>query len=430
LTIEEDVLSDWARLFDEPGTPAAEARLLRPITEADLRALSVLADQPTRLVDHNYHWTRGHEEDRARARGVIRWETTTPTAWDEVILQGPHFTIATPFAKQPNEHCRHNQDYSEWDLEALPESVIPRTNYQLGYSKAEYTAELDQWDGKPYTEYWRLAWRRMTQPGLERSVHTALIPPGPAHVFTVHSLAIDGSPLATTLVSAITSSLVIDYLVKVSGRADITIDLANRIPVPKSPIYESALVLRALRLNCLTSEFAPLWEALFDHTWLKDRWTDPTLTRVDLGSVAAGWSMATPLRRDLERRLALIELDALTATMFGLSAEQLCAIYRTQFAVLRKYEYGMVFDAEGRKICEHHQSAGYRQSELHDRAKRGELPKEWQSIWHMYEGYETDPSSVDWRGYYMPPFYRPDREKEMTRACEEFQRRLEAGEYG
>ena len=130
LTITEDVLADWARLFDEPGTPAAEARLLRPVTTADLEALSVLADQPVRLADHDYHWTAGWHEKGAKTDGTIRWETAVPDSWDEVILQGPHFTVATPFAKQPNENCKNNRDYSDWDLEALPERVIPRTNYQ------------------------------------------------------------------------------------------------------------------------------------------------------------------------------------------------------------------------------------------------------------------------------------------------------------
>ncbi len=45
--------------------------------------------------------------------------------WDEVILQGPHFTVATPFAKQPNPNCRSKNDWSSWNLESLPESVIP-----------------------------------------------------------------------------------------------------------------------------------------------------------------------------------------------------------------------------------------------------------------------------------------------------------------
>ena len=104
-------------------------------------------------------------------------------------------------------------------------------------------------------------------------------------------------------------------------------------------------------------------------------------------------------------------------------------MYRTQFAVLRKYEHKMVFDAEGRKLCAYHQSAGYRQSQLQEQAKAGDLPSEWKSIWKLYEQYEEDPDSVDWMGFYTPPFTRPDREAEMTQAYNEFQRRLEAGEY-
>ena len=115
--------------------------------------------------------------------------------------------------------------------------------------------------------------------------------------------------------------------------------------------------------------------------------------------------------------------------MLGLSAEQLCAMYRTQFAVLRKYEYKMVFDAEGRKIRGYHQSAGFRQSQLQDQAKNGELPKEWKNLWKLYERYEEDPDSVDWLGHYTAPFTRAVRESEMTTAYNEFQRRLEAGEY-
>jgi hypothetical protein len=111
------------------------------------------------------------------------------------------------------------------------------------------------------------------------------------------------------------------------------------------------LLLRVLRLNCLTADYAPLWEELYDPTWQDDRWTDPDLTRSALGDVGPKWTMDTPLRRDQDRWQALVEIDALAALMLGLTAEQLCAMYRTQFAVLRKYEYKMVFDAEGRKIC-------------------------------------------------------------------------------
>jgi hypothetical protein len=97
---------------------------------------------------------------------------------------------------------------------------------------------------------------------------------------------------------------------------------------------------------------------------------------------------------------------------------------------LRKYEYAMAFDAEGRKICQHHQSVGYRQYQLQADAKRGELPPDWRNIWALLVQWEHDPGSVDWRGHFTPPFYRPNREEEMTAAYHEFQRRLDEREYG
>jgi hypothetical protein len=138
VTVDLDVLSSWAKLFDEPGTPSEQARLLRPLTRHDLGALDRLAQQPVRLADHEYQWTAGWHEKGAKEEGAIVWRTEVPSAWDEVILQGPHFTVGNPFAKQPNENCRHNQDWSSWDLESLPESVIPRTNYQRACDKPTY----------------------------------------------------------------------------------------------------------------------------------------------------------------------------------------------------------------------------------------------------------------------------------------------------
>ena len=176
-------------------------------------------------------------------------------------------------------------------------------------------------------------------------------------------------------------------------------------------------------------DYAPLWRELFAPGWVKESWTDPGFTHPPLGAVGPEWSMETPLRRDAGRRRALVELDALVALILGLSSEQLCAMYRSQFGVRRKYEHKMVFDAKGRKIGGYHQSAGYRQLELQARGRAGELSDEWKNLWKLYERYEEDPDSVDWLGFYTPPFTQADREAEMTLACNEFQRRLNSGEY-
>ena len=141
-----------------------------------------------------------------------------PASWDEVILQGPHFTVATPFAKQPNEHCKNNKDYTQWNLEDLPERVIPRTNYQRVCDRVTYDSRIDQWWGKPSTFYWRHVHREMTQPGLERSLQGAVVQPGPSLASQI-SMRLSTGDRATVALSGLLASLPYDYLVKVSGSA-------------------------------------------------------------------------------------------------------------------------------------------------------------------------------------------------------------------
>lgn len=84
---------------------------------------------------------------------------------------------------------------------------------------------------------------------------------------------------------------------------------------------------------------------------MRDCWTRD-LPAADLGDVGPEWTMRTPLRGNAERRHALVELDALAAVMLGITAEELCAIYRAQFGVLRKYERVTHHDANGRQVPE------------------------------------------------------------------------------
>ena len=113
--------------------------------------------------------------------------------------------------------------------------------------------------------------------------------------------------------------------------------------------------------------------------------------------------------------MALVEIDALVALMLGLSADQLCAMYRSQFAVLRKYEWEMFFHPDGHKIGASTHNVGVRQTE-----QESELVKAWKKA-------KLDPEADD-----VPvpeSWIKPDREAEMTRAYQEFQRRFDAGEY-
>ncbi|ACY19688.1 type II restriction enzyme, methylase subunit [Gordonia bronchialis DSM 43247] len=437
-TISERILADWAMLFDPVGTPAVQARLLRPVTREHVEVLSTVARYPFRTASLGYKWTRCFDEDKGKKDGYIEWRTEFPGSWDEVVLQGPHFTVATPFAKEPNENCRSKGDYTTWDLESLPESVIPRTNYQRACDRDTYDAGIPKWGDRPATDYWRVAWRNMTQPGLERSLHAALVPPGAAHVNTVNSLTVctcastckqlsspDGlSDLRMTgLVAGLWASLPFDYLVKVSGRPHVQTEVVDRFPAPVDHPAAAQLLFRTLRLNCLTRDYQPLWDALYEQGFATDMWTAPFAGQLKpLGVSVPEWSMTTPLRTDFERRAALVEIDALSALMLGLTAEHLALMFRTQFPVLRKYEYEMYFDANGRKIAKDHHAQG-----VHQQKEDFKLLQEWMiggdhgDLLDRYTPFEPDAEHAE------PWFYKPDREAEMRAAYAEFEQRLADG---
>jgi hypothetical protein len=257
-------------------------------------------------------------------------------------------------------------------------------------------------------------------------VFGAILPTGPLHLNAVHSL---GFPdLFDTVVAAgLFMSIPVEYFVRVSGKVDIQGELLSQIPFPRADDLRHPIALRALLLNCLTADYNELWRVLHQERWERDR-------AVGLGQWPGDvsrptWHGVLPLRRDADRWYAEVELDALAALAFGLTAEDLCAMYLAQFPLLRRNESQMVFDSDGRSICRSGFAAHEHQLALQERAKTGDLPRSWTNLWSLFDEYEKDPDFVDWLGYYTPPFYRPDREAEMTRAYSEFQRRLDAGEY-
>ena len=118
---------------------------------------------------------------------------------------------------------------------------------------------------------------------------------------------------------------------------------------------------------------------------------------------------ATPLRIAEDRRQALVEIDALVALMLGVTADQLCTIYRTQFAVLYGYDHNSyVYDANGRLV-----------------------PYEVLSVWRkkgdQITGAERTATNQTGHTYiYELPFRLLDREADMRTAYAEFERRLAA----
>ncbi|UNQ36638.1 DNA methyltransferase [Prescottella equi] len=352
ISVTEEVLRTWAVLIDEPGTPPTEARMLYPVNRASVEVLNRIAAAP-RLGEIELEWTAGWHETADRQRGFFEARSAIPARWEDVILMGPHLTVATPLVKQPNPTMRSKGDYSEVDFDSIGEDFIPRTNYQVARPYSEYIAAYPHWNDSTSTGHFRLAWRAMAASMNVHTLHSALIPPGPAHVLGLFSLT-SPDTMDVARSAAFTSSLVADFLMKVTGVANIKIGVLGKTPLIRNHPLENQLIFRTLRMNCVVRPYAPLWQELYDPSWQQDSWVPDAgidyADRAPLGAVHQEWTWATPLRRAADRRQALIEIDAIVAVMLGITAEELLSIYRTQFPVLQKYEREALYDATGRQL--------------------------------------------------------------------------------
>ncbi|KQX85170.1 class I SAM-dependent DNA methyltransferase [Streptomyces clavifer] len=411
--VNSALLASWQALTGAVGG-ATQTPLLYPVLVGEQGAIEALAAHKNSLTDYHPMITRGYDETGAKKAGLIRWGNRAVTNLSDAILQGPHFATALPFSKEPRIPCRSNRD---WDLlvpAELPEEYAPVTNYVRATDKVTFEAAQDRWLGKPYTAYFRLAWRIMIPFDSSRCLHGALLPPGPSHIHGVHSTALANN-LLTTLNAGFWASLPLDYLLRITGRKHLQITEARKMPAPdpKHPL-SPALLLRTLRLNALTTHYAPLWQELFDPRWAGyEDWANPHWPR--LKPLASGlkrvWESVTPLRTEHERRAALVELDALVAVSLGITADQLVAIFNSRYPQLHDYESAMYFDATGRKIAGDFNTYGH-----------GQTKQDYLTLLDHLASPTTTPPPTG----YAAPFYKADRETEMRAAHAHFQARLDA----
>jgi hypothetical protein len=411
VTVNEKTLALWHKIRGDSESPVEQAALLYPITIHEERAIAALSSFRSRLGSKNPRISRGYDEANGKKDGLIRYEPGRVRSLTEVVLQGTHFGIATPIAKEPNDPFRNGKDWVARDLTTLPDEVVPRTTYVLAGTESKNPAAQDIWNGRRYTDYYRLAWRRMIDPkSTERSLFSALVPPGPAHVNAVHTMALADNR-QTALQAGFWAALPLDYLLRATGRADLQQGQAPAMPAADEDHPLAAnLLLRTLRLNCLTKNYADLWDELFNSCWPDERWVADWPGLRPIGDVRPSWERSTPLRTERERRAALVEIDALVSVWLKIGIEELIAVLRARYPILTDREDRMWFDATGRKIASDPYAFGYGQTKEH-----------YEQLTAYLEGPERSPVPDG----YTAPFYKADRENEYRQAHAVFSKRLQ-----
>ncbi|MER5842042.1 hypothetical protein ABT099_17385 [Streptomyces prasinus] len=482
--VTTSTLARWQKLSGEQDVPVERARLLTPVSTAEDPAIDALAGYPLRLGALAPQITRGLDESGAKKsiygptedtplidynKDLADREDFQADSWVDVILKGPQIGVGNPFFKQPSQGGGEVRGLNHLEL---PSDAVPESEYRRVADEVTYRAEQDRWldhaeleqlrssdeeiraakgrlaekmgvlprevpyelvdkmfvdrAAKPYTEFYRLAWRNQIAPDTERALYVSLIPPKPGHVGGLRS-AIAANNAATALVSGMWSSLPLDYFLRTTNVSHLHETRSKSLPAPQNdhPLAP-ALLLRTLRLNCLSTAYASLWKELHDSNWVDhESWACSwPLMSTKLNDTTPTWQRDTPLRTEYARRAALVEIDALVAVWLGIDADTLITMYRARFPIMQDFDRVTWFDAAERKIAGDRYTYGHGQDRDH---------------WKQFEKYMADPAfkahqedpannpapQTPVPDGYTAPFYKADRETEMREAHAYFKKRLD-----
>lgn len=368
IQIDRDAIKVIHALSEEESVPVEEARLIQPYSartldvfrkisrfpkldtaipriERDVKTANGVQKITTPLWQMSAHWNEtGSQND-----GTIQRETCFRSA-DQMILQGPLFHVGNPLYKTPRSVNRTKADYDVIDHTIAPKDYLPRTNYGPAVDLAEYHNRITRcrWDPtKSHADFYRIAFRAMINLNSERSLINALIPRGTAHVNSVESIAFhrDEDLLVGT---ALFASIPMDFYLKAAAKQNFHDKDAQALPWVDPG---STAKHRALRLACLTSAYADIWDR-HAHTFKVVPWSscDVRLTLEGPVDGPSIWDRTAGLRTEFARRMALVEIDVLVAQALGLTMDQLLEIYRIYFPILQQYEDGTWFDQNGRIV--------------------------------------------------------------------------------
>ena len=458
LNISKKELLLFSNLYDD-SCKYSEAKLPKLHATPLLSVLEKLANQPEKLSQHadQYISSEMWHETNQQKDGTLLKQTVFPLTSYQWVLSGPHIYVGTPINNTPRKKCNNSQAYDTLDLSEIPENYFPRTNFVPSSTDDKYLSMIPKvpWSKPPkeVTQFFRLAYRGMLSHSGERTLISAIIPPGSSHIHGLQSTTYKSSTLLMKQ-ALMSFSLVGDFFIKTTGRSNL---MASWASFPLLNLNNEGK-LRVLALSCLTNSYTDLWEDNWSQTFVNQTWSNssPLLPRDYFLKLSKNWKASNAYISDYTRRQALVEIDVIVSLSIGMSLEELLTIYRIQFWVLIGNEADTWYDQNGRIIftpdtakrgigmprqkrpsdLKNGTSYGTMINGDYDRAEEG-ISLGWEDVKDFKAGSTVSKSFMDdtlsdipveRTIVYQAPFIKPNREEDYRVAWEFFSKTIESTE--
>ncbi|MEC4819408.1 MAG: hypothetical protein SAK29_39985, partial [Scytonema sp. PMC 1069.18] len=429
--ITEKTLEIFHALLEDSTVPIIETRLPQVHARQLVTVIEKISQSPKWLpeLEGKYFATELFHESNSQRDGILTRQDNPsfqPQNTSEWVVSGPHFYVGTPLNKTPRPVCQSKGAYDDIDLTVIPEDYLPRAVYRPGNKEGDRTAfdaAIPIWENTEVTAHYRFVNRIMASLSTERTLISAIIPPGVTHIHAVCSTKFQKT-FDLVGFAAESASIISDFFIRISGRTNIYSSDLSILPQIQNP-HIIPIMHRGLRLNALTKHYADLWSSVALIGIFQDNWAveNPMLDSFEAPWHQLDpqqWTWHSPLRSDYSRRQALLEIDVLVALALGLSLDELTTIYRVQFPVMRQYELADEYDAKGQRLpSTDRKTAGGKEVR--------EARKDWNGTtpltvsWQINDGLETVTKT------FYPPFTKVDREADYIQAYEVLQKRYGGG---
>lgn len=429
ITVTRKELKLFAKIFDD-NDEYESARLPSLHASTMIDVLHCFASQERILGKNNeiyqdFMWN----ETYAQEDHTIKRDTHFPDNLAGLICAGPHISVANPMFKTPRRICKEKADFDRIYLDFVDQKYLPRSNYRMECSIDEYVSRCSTttWNNKTIENY-RIFCRKMLNLKQERTLMGAIYPPKVGHTNAVTSFSFKNL-YELALMASVFASIPFDFFIKVLGKSNLHADNAGKLPIPDS-VYNSELVIRGLRLNCVSAHYEQLWSYCWNDNFVSYTWAsnDSRLAKYGYGNLSAENMGNALIRSDYARRQALVEIDVLTAMALGMTLEQLTSIYKIQFPVLQAYETDTWYDSNGQIVFTNNRGlsgVGFSRTEWENGIKGAPAGKRF----YRTITDDTMPGGpVERTIEYVAPFDRCDREQDYETAWKFFEEKYGGGE--